>query len=131
VRPGRVRASKAVCAGVRDLIVLDGTIWAACTTDNRVVGLDPRTLDVTHRIDVVHDPDGLAAGAGSTLVVSQQDGPGMAVVDTTTGEVRQVFTGTSGRLGDKANNDVLERDGTAFLSDYTGNRVEIVRLDAS
>jgi hypothetical protein len=30
-----------------------------------------------------------------------------------------------------ANNDVLERDGTAFLSDYAGNRVEIVRLDAS
>jgi hypothetical protein len=31
----------------------------------------------------------------------------------------------------KANNDVLERDGTALLSDYASNRVEIVRLDAS
>jgi streptogramin lyase len=129
--PGRVRASRAVCAGVQDLIVLGGTVWAACMTDNRVVGLDPRTLAVTHRIDVPRDPDGLAAGAGNTLVVSQQDGPGIAVVDTTSGAVRHVFTGTSGRLGDKANNDVLEREGTAFLSDYTGNRVEMVRLDAS
>lgn len=80
--------------------MLDGTVWAARMTDDRVAGLDPRTLAVTHHIDVPRDPDGLAAGAGSTL-------------------------------GGKANNDVLERDGTAFLSDYAGNRVEIVRLDAS
>ena len=51
------------------------------------------------------------------------------MVDLASGKVTRPFTGTTGRLGDKANNDVLERDGTAFVSDYTGNRVEIVRLD--
>ncbi len=132
VQPGQkeqVLRSKPVCAGVQDLLVLDGTVWAACMTDNRVLGLDPQTLAVTDRIDVSGDPDGLAAGTGRTLVVSLQDGPGLAVVDTASGEVTRPFTGTSGRLGDKANNDVLERDGTAFVSDYTGNRVEVVRLD--
>ena len=121
--------SKPVCAGVQDLLVLDGTVWAACMTDNRVIGLDPQTLAVTDRINVEGDPDGLAPGSGSTVLVSLQDGPGLAVVDTVSGEVTKAFTGTSGRLGDKANNDVLERDGTAFVSDYTGNRVEVVRLD--
>ena len=132
VQPGtaeKVRHSKPVCAGVQDLLVLNGTVWAACMTDNRVIGLDPRTLAVTDRIDVEDDPDGLAAGSGSALLVSLQDGPGLAVVDTVSGEVTRPFTGTSGRLGDRANNDVLERDGTAFVSDYTGNRVEIVRVD--
>ena len=132
VQPGageQVRRSKPVCAGVQDLLVLHGTVWAACMTDNRVIGLDPQTLSVTDRIDVEGDPDGLTAGSGSSLLVSLQDGPGLAMVDSASGEVTRPFTGTSGRLGDKANNDVLERDGTAFVSDYTGNRVEIVRLD--
>jgi outer membrane protein assembly factor BamB len=128
---GKVLRSKAVCAGVQDMLVVDGTVWAACMTDNRVVGLDPQTLDVTDRIDVEGDPDGLAQGTGSTLLVSLQDGPGLAAVDTASGEVARPFTGTSGRLEDKANNDVLERDGTAFVSDYTGNRVEVVPLEGS
>ncbi len=132
VEPGAGTApvrSKPVCAGVQDLLHLHGVVWAACMTDNTVVGLDPRTLAVTHRYPVDGDPDGIAPGAGTTLVVSLQDGPGLAVLDTADGGLSRAFTGTSGRLGDKANNDVLERDGAAFLSDFTGNRVEVVRLD--
>ena len=53
------------------------------------------------------------------------------MVDPASGSVDRPFTGDPGRLYDKANNDVLERDGTAFVSDYTGNRVEVVRLDGS
>jgi hypothetical protein len=61
--------------------------------------------------------------------VSLQDGPGLAVVDTGAGTSEQVWTGTSGRLLDKANSDVVERDGTAFVSDYLGDAVRVVRLD--
>ena len=131
VQPGAkedVRRSKPVCAGVQDLLVLDGTVWAACMTDNRLVGLDPDTLAVTRRITVEGDPDGLAAGAGSTVLVSLQDGPALAVVDLEDDSVERLPAGESGRLFDQANNDVIERDGTAFVSDYTGNRVAVVRL---
>ena len=76
-------------------------------------------------------PGRAGQGSGSTLLVSLQDGPGLAVVDTASGGVTRPFAGSSGPLEDKANNDVLERDGTAFVSDYTGNRVEVVRLDGS
>ena len=55
--------------------------------------------------------------------MSLQDGPGLAVVDTAGGTSEQVWTGTSGRLLDKANTDVVERDGTAFVSDYLGDAV--------
>jgi streptogramin lyase len=134
VEPGRrerVLRSGAVCAGVQDLLVLDGTVWAACMTDNRVVGLDPATLEVTERISVEGDPDGLAAGAGRDLLVSLQDGPALALVDTADGSVQRVPAGESGRLYDQANNDVLERDGIAFVSDFTGNRVAVLALDAT
>jgi DNA-binding beta-propeller fold protein YncE len=133
VQPGsdRVRRTARVCAGVQDLLVLDGTVWAACMTDNRVIGLDPRTLAVTRRIHVAGDPDGLAAGPGDDLLVSLQDGPGLATVDRAGGTVRRQPAGTSGRLYDVANNDVLERDGTAYVSDFTANRVAVIRLAGS
>lgn len=120
--------SKPVCAGVQDLQLLGGTLWAACMTDRAVVALDPTTLRVRRSVAVEGDPDGLTPGAGADLLVSLQDGPGLAVLDTATGKVGRVFTGDSGRLYDQANNDVLERDGTAFVSDFTGNLVEVVRL---
>ena len=131
VQPGAqedVRRSEPVCAGVQDLLVLDGTVWAACMTDNRLVGLDPDTLAVTKRITVEGDPDGLAAGPGSTVLVSLQDGPALAVVDLADDSVERFPAGESGRLFDQANNDVIERDGTAFVSDFTGNRVAVIRL---
>ena len=132
VEPGReekVTRSDAVCGGVQDVQVLNGTVWAACMTDGTVVGLDPATLEVTSTVEVTGDPDGLAPGPGEGLLVSLQDGPGLAVVDTSRGTSEQVWTGTSGRLLDKANTDVVERDGTAFVSDYLGDAVRVVRLD--
>ena len=132
VEPGRkekVTDSGAVCAGVQDVEVLNGTVWAACMTDGTVVGLDPASLEVTTTVEVAGDPDGLAPGPGAGLIVSLQDGPGLAVVDTGAGTSEQVWTGTSGRLLDKANTDVVERDGTAFVSDYLGDAVRVVRLD--
>lgn len=131
VEPGRkekVTPSKAVCTGVQDVEVVGDTVWAACMTDDTVIGLDPLTLEVTSTVEVAGDPDGLAPGAGADLLVSLQDGPGLAVVDTVAGTSEQVWTGTSGRLLDKANNDVLERDGTAFVSDYLGDAVRVVQL---
>ena len=132
VEPGRaekVTDSGTVCAGVQDVEVLNGTVWAACMTDGTVVGLDPETLEVRSTVEVAGDPDGLAPGPGAGLLVSLQDGPGLAVVDTDAGTSEQVWTGTSGRLLDKANTDVVERDGTAFVSDYLGDAVRVVRLD--
>ena len=132
VEPGRaekVTRSDAVCAGVQDVEVLNGTVWAACLTDNTVVGLDPDTLEVTSTVEVAGGPDGLAPGPGPGLLVSLQDGPGLAVVDTAAGTSEQVWTGTTGRLLDKANTDVVERGGTAFVSDYLGDAVRVVRLD--
>ncbi len=121
--------SAAVCAGVQDLEVLDGRVWAACMTDGTVVALDPRTLAVLDTVRVEGDPDGLAPGSGARLLVSLQDGPSLAVLDTATGSVDRVVTGATGRLADRANADVLERDGSAYLSDYAGNRVQVVPLD--
>lgn len=131
VAPGpspKVTRSEPLCAGVQDLEVLADRVWAACMTDGAVAAFDPDSLAVRTTVRVEGDPDGLAAGPGADLLVSLQDGPGLAVVDTRTGAVERAFSGTSGRLLDQANNDVLERDGTAFLSDFTGNTVEVVRL---
>ena len=97
--------------------------------DGTVVGLDPASLEVATTVEVAGDPDGLAPGPGPGLLVSLQDGPGLAVVDTSSGTSEQVWTGTSGRLLDKANTDVVERDGTAFVSDYLGDAVRVVRLE--
>jgi streptogramin lyase len=129
VQPGKdaaVTRSKPLCAGVQDLQVLGDRVWAACMTDGSVAAFDARTLELLETIKVEGDPDGLTPGSGSTLLVSLQDGPSLAALDTTTGAVTRVFTGTSGRLFDRANNDVLERDGTAFVSDYTGNAIHVV-----
>jgi streptogramin lyase len=132
VEPGRrerVTRSGAVCNGVQDVQVLNDTVWAACMTDGTVVGLDLRTLEVTSTVEVPGDPDGLAPGAGADLLVSLQDGPGLAVVDTSGGTSEQVWTGSSGRLLDKANTDVLYLGGSAFVSDQLGDAVRIVRLE--
>jgi hypothetical protein len=34
-------------------------------------------------------------------------------------------------VGRSTNNDVLERDGTAYVSDFTANRVAVTRLAES
>jgi hypothetical protein len=120
--------SKPVCAGVQDLQLLGHSLWAACMTDGTVVALDPLTMRVRRSVPVEGSPDGLTPGSGADLLVSLQDGPALAVLDTASGEVERVFTGEGGPLYDQANNDVLERDGTAFLSDFLGNRVEVVPL---
>jgi streptogramin lyase len=132
VEPGRkerVTGSDAVCGGVQDIQVVNGTVWAACMTDGTVVGLDPASLEVTSTVEVAGGPDGLAPGPGAGLLVSLQDGPGLAVVDTSGGTSEQAWTGASGRLLDKANTDVVERGGTAFVSDYLGDAVRVVRLE--
>jgi hypothetical protein len=128
-REERVTTSDAVCGGVQDVEVLNGRVWAACMGDGTVIGLDPASLEVTSTVEVEGDPDGLAPGPGEGLLVSLQDGPGLAVVDTASGTSEQIWTGTSGRLLDEANIDVVERDGTAFVSDYLGDAVRVVRLD--
>src|SRR4051794_29943888 len=131
VTPGGAAApvrSKPVCAGVQDLQLLGHSLWAACMSDRTLVSLDPLTLEVRRRFAVDGDPDGLTPGPGADLLVSLQDGPALAVMDTATGELERVFTGRSGTLYDQANNDVLERDGTAFVSDFLGDRVEVVPL---
>jgi streptogramin lyase len=132
VVPGRaeeVTPSGAVCAGVQDVEVVGDTVWAACLGDGTVVGLDPATLEVTSTVRVPGDPDGLAAGPGADLLVGLQDGPGLAVVDTGAGTADQVWTGGSGGLRDEASTDVVERGGTAFVGDYLGDAVRVVRLD--
>ena len=50
------------------------------------------------------------------------------MVDLADDSVERLPAGESGRLFDQANNDVIERDGTAFVSDYTGNKVAVLRL---
>ena len=124
---GKVTRSAAVCAGVQDLQVHAGAVWGACMKDERLVGLDPATLRVVGRVPLKGDPDGLTESGGA-LLVSLQDGPGLATVDTSSGTVRRLFTGKSGRLDDEANNDVLVVGSTAYLSDYTGNAVTLVPL---
>ena len=125
---GRVDRSKAVCAGVQDLQVAGGTVWAACMTDQKVVGLDPGTLRVTASVATAGDPDGIDVGPGGDLVVSGQDGPRLTSVPTDGGKPRLLTVGTTGRLYDEANDDVLVVGSTAYLSDYTGNTVSRVRL---
>jgi DNA-binding beta-propeller fold protein YncE len=125
---GKVTRSAAVCAGVQDLQVHAGAVWGACMKDERLVGLDPSTLRVVGRVPLEGDPDGLAEGTGGALLVSLQDGPGLAMVDTSSGTVLRLFTGKSGRLYDAANNDVLVVGSTAYLSDFTGNAVTLVPL---
>ena len=49
------------------------------------------------------------------------------MVDTATGNVDTVWTGSSGPLLDKAHTDVVERDGTAFISDHLGDAVQVIR----
>ena len=125
---GKVTRSGAVCAGVQDLQVHDGALWGACMKDERLVGLDPSTLGVVGRVPLEGDPDGLAESDGGALLVSLQDGPGLATVDTASGTAQRLFTGKSGRLYDEANNDVLVVGSTAYLSDFTGNAVTLVPL---
>jgi streptogramin lyase len=124
---GKVTHSGAVCAGVQDLQVHADAVWGACMKDERLVGLDPATLRMVGRVPLKGDPDGLTESGGA-LLVSLQEGPGLATVDTSTGTVRRLFTGKTGRLYDEANNDVLVVGSTAYLSDYTGSAVTLVPL---
>jgi streptogramin lyase len=125
---GKVARSAAVCPGVQDLQLHAGAVWGACMTGERLVGLDPATLHVVGRVPLIGDPDGLAEDAGGALLVSLQDGPGLATVDTSSGTAHRLFTGKSGRLDDEANNDVLVVGSTAYLGDFTGNAVALVPL---
>jgi hypothetical protein len=125
---GKVTRSVAVCPGVQDLQLHAGAVWGACMKGERLVGLDPVTLRVVGRVPLEGDPDGVTESDDGALLVSLQDGPGLATVDTSSGTARRLFTGKSGRLFDEANNDVLVVGSTAYLSDFTGNAVTLVPL---
>ncbi len=83
---------------------------------------------MTRRITVEGDPDGLAAGPGSTVLVSLQDGPASRWSTSPTTRSSGFRRVSPAGCSTQANNDVIERDGTAFVSDYTGNKVAVLRL---
>jgi hypothetical protein len=126
---GEVTASKPVCPGVQDVAYVDGTVYATCMGTGVVVGLDTATLSVVARIKVPGGPDGLAIGppgAGATLLVGLQEGPGIAVVDLRERSVSPLYDAASGNLRDRSNVDVLLLDGSVLMTDAIGDKVTVL-----
>ena len=100
------------------------------TTGEQVVALDPVTLTVESRVPVDREPDALATAHGD-VVVAQQDGPALAVLDPGSGDraprvVRRQVLGHAGKLYDRANVDLLVRGTTAYVSSNLEGRIYAV-----
>ena len=121
---GARTVSGKVCDGAQDVVDASGTLWVACTSSDRVVGVDETTLHVTARLHVGGEPDGERIAAGALYLVATTGptiyrvriGPHPAI------EQKRVL-GKALPLEDTANDDLVVTAGRIWVSSYAQNEM--------
>lgn len=121
---GTRTVSAKVCDGAQDLVDASGTLWVACTSSDRVVGVDEKTLHVTARLRVAGEPDGERVVDG-TLYVVATTGPTLYQVRIRSNPAieRKRVLGEAFALHDSANVDLALTAGRVWVSSISENKV--------
>jgi DNA-binding beta-propeller fold protein YncE len=114
---GAVTASRKVCSGPQDTVALEDVVWVACTFSDEVVGLDPKTLKVTTRVEVTGAPDPIVGTDDGRVFVVAEEGPTVHELDPVTGEILWSETLSDAvALFDNANVDAAVAGGEIWVS---------------
>ena len=124
-RAGTVRTSRQICFGPQGLAASNHVLWVTCTTEGKVLALDPETLRVKGQVRIADEPDAIRLADGRLLVV-RTNGPD--VVELTTDPVHPAVVGVTplghaAQLFDQANVDLVIADGSWWVSSPGENQV--------
>ncbi len=124
-----VAAAADVCAGPQGMAVAGDVLWVACTLSGDLLGLDASSLEPVGQVVGLRAPDAVVAGQEGTVLVAEQAGPAVVVVDVSdpaapTPAVR-VAVDDLGGVQD-TNVDVVTDQTGAWLS--SPDRDEVVRI---
>ncbi len=76
-----VAAAADVCAGPQGMALQGDVLWVACTLSGDLLGLDASTLEPVGQVVGLRAPDAVVAGREGTVLVAEQAGPAVVVVD--------------------------------------------------
>jgi YVTN family beta-propeller protein len=110
---GRLVARVKTCAGPQGLASASGQLWVACTTTGELIDIDPRSRTVVRRVP--YQAADAVSVAGSSLLVTSDAGPAMAVLDPRTGTLSDRKRLSNGFIAD-ANADVVAAGGSVWVS---------------
>jgi hypothetical protein len=124
-RTGSRAVSRKVCNGPQGMAEQAGAMWIACTSDDEVIAVDERTLQVLGRIAVANEPDAVRA-QGSRLYVLSTDGPTLhrlAPNPAAPTVLRTQRLADAPPLDDRANVDLLVAGTQFWASSYATNQL--------
>jgi sugar lactone lactonase YvrE len=123
-KTGQRTVSKQVCDGAQDMADAHGTLWVTCTRSDTVVAVDEQRLQVTHKLTVKNEPDGIRVADGHVFVVTTAGPTVYELPSDGAGTVHRLdLLGKGGELFDQANDDLVAAGGLMWVSDYQGNRL--------
>ncbi len=118
---GRRVLGQSPLAGVADLLVGAGGVWALRDQESQLVRIDPRTGRPAMTVDLPFPPGGMAATA-TDVWVSEAGGPGVVSVAADSGEVAAPLAVTE-RAGEGTS--IAVSDGSVWL----GRGAAVLRID--
>lgn len=129
-KSGERTVSKQVCDGAQNLADQDGRLWVTCTRSDTVVGVDEDTLQVSRKLTVKGEPDGIVRSPGGGMLILGTAGP--TVYRLPPGKsakvLRLAVLGKSSALSDQANVELGVADGRVWASDYQGNKLLLTKI---
>jgi sugar lactone lactonase YvrE len=122
---GKTATSARLCNGPQGLASSGTTVWVACTTQGVVLAVDERTLQVTGRLAVAHEPDAVRVYGGRVYVVATLGPTLHELADDPRHPalLRSRKLGEAFMLHDQANVDLVLAAGSVLVTSFGQGRV--------
>jgi YVTN family beta-propeller protein len=127
-RSGNTATSAKLCAGPQGLASSGTTVWVTCTTQGVLLAVDERTLHVTGRLTIRHEPDAVRI-YGDRLYVVATLGPTLYEIRADPMHPTLLNSHKLGKafaLHDQANVDFVLDGGRALVSSFGEGRVYVL-----
>ncbi|MBV9486882.1 MAG: hypothetical protein JO246_12595 [Frankiaceae bacterium] len=108
-KTAKVTSHRHVCDGAQGMAATKYSLWATCTSSDRVVAVNPTTLHRQTSFHVAGEPDAIHT-AGGTVYVALTNGPALVQLPASGDPVPTLVAlqlGDDLPLGDRANVDLL------------------------
>lgn len=121
----KLTTSKQLCAGAQGIATTADTVWVTCTSEGKLLAVDPETLTVTGSLDLGGEPDAVRVVDGAVWV-AQAEGPKLVRIGGSPAQPSVAASLPVAKLPgprDRANVDFVIEDGRFWVTAPLGGSV--------